>query len=185
MSKYQKDEALLLEYGLYTKFNPVVGPFLHEKIGLSPNMITVLSIITGLLSVYSLHTSHYTRSAVLLMVSQTFDGVDGYVARKYNMQSKFGDRLDHYSDYVVHSLIVFLILKKLFKKSKFLTGIIFTCTLFITIMLKKRHNCVMKTQKECKDPTKRHLILKNTRMLSYYEIVLCLSILIFSFNYYK
>lgn len=185
MSKYQKDEALPLEYGLYTKFNPIVGPFFHEKLGLSPNMITVLSIIAGLASAYSLYTNHYTPSAILLMVSQTLDGVDGYVARKYNMQSKFGDRLDHYSDYVVHSLIIFLIFKKLIKKSKFLTGIIFTCMLFITIMLKKRHDCIMKTQKECKDPTKRHLVLKNTRMLSYYEIVLGLSILIFSFNYYK
>lgn len=185
MSKYKKGEALPLEYGLYNTFNPIAGPFLHEKLGLTPNMITLLSILSGLTSAYNLYKGRFTSSAILLVLAQTLDGIDGYVARKYNMTSKFGDRLDHYSDIIVFSLIFCLILKRLWKKSKYFTYLFIVTSSLLTILLKKRHDCVMRDAKECKNENERTLILKHTKILSYFEIVCMIALLIFSFRYYK
>ena len=63
----------------------------------TPNIITSLSLITGLLASYYLLKKSYL-SIVFLLISYFLDYSDGYFARKHNMVTEFGDFFDHGSD---------------------------------------------------------------------------------------
>ena len=56
-------------------------------------------------------------ASVLYILSYFCDCLDGYVARKYNMVSKFGDMYDHISDvvsFVLYNIVLYLINSRLF-----------------------------------------------------------------------
>lgn len=72
----------------------------------TPNDITTLSLITGLLSVYFLARGRVWAFVVLFFLSYFFDCLDGHFARKYNMVTKFGDMYDHIKDVVVSGLVL-------------------------------------------------------------------------------
>jgi len=86
-------------------FNP-----LFYKVGFSPNGITSLSLIFGILSCYFYYIKSYLLSSVTIFISYYFDIMDGNFARQYNMQTKFGDYYDHIKDVMVMSTISILIL---------------------------------------------------------------------------
>jgi len=69
------------------------------QINFTPNILTFLSLTTGLLSSYYLKKKNYV-SILLLFISYFLDYSDGYFARKHNMVSEFGDFFDHISDVV-------------------------------------------------------------------------------------
>jgi phosphatidylglycerophosphate synthase len=71
---------------------------MYFNIGFTPNMITTLSILFGLLSAQQILQRHYGAAALCILISYYFDCVDGKLARKYNMVSKFGDMYDHVGD---------------------------------------------------------------------------------------
>ena len=78
------------------------------KFGITPNMITTLSLITSLLGIWLFYKQKLLLLAVfLLYIGYMFDCMDGYVARKYKMTSKFGDYYDHISD--IFKYIAFLL----------------------------------------------------------------------------
>lgn len=74
-----------------------VAPTFH-KWGFSPNMITTLGNIATLFSAYALYNQLYVVASFFFIVSYMFDCLDGFVARTYNLVSKFGDFYDHISD---------------------------------------------------------------------------------------
>ena len=76
------------------------------QVNLTPNIITFLSLITGLLSSYYLQKGNYI-SILLLFISYFLDYSDGYFARKHNMVSEFGDFFDHISDVVKSAAIIY------------------------------------------------------------------------------
>jgi len=71
---------------------------LYYKLGFNPNMVTTLSILFGFLSAYQIMIEHYFTASILFVISYYFDCVDGKLARKYNMVTKFGDYYDHFGD---------------------------------------------------------------------------------------
>lgn len=75
----------------------------------TPNMLTSLSFIFGLLSCYLVYTWNFVFGAFSYAMSYFFDCADGYVARKYDMVTSFGDMYDHWTDVAVE-LILFYIL---------------------------------------------------------------------------
>ena len=81
-----------------------VSPFFYS-LGFSPNDITTLSLITGLLCIYFLYTKNIILFVVFFILSYFFDCLDGHYARKYNMVTKFGDYYDHIKDALVHVLL--------------------------------------------------------------------------------
>lgn len=113
-----------------TILNPV-----FYKIGFNANGITTLSLIFGLLSCYLYYNKIYGISGIIMIISYYFDVMDGNFARKYNMQSKFGDYYDHIKDFTVLFIIVCLILlnKDLPLYLKISGGIIGLLLLFGTI----------------------------------------------------
>jgi len=80
----------------------------YYKNNFTPNKITTLSLISGLLSGYAFYKDQYMISALLFLLSYYFDCVDGKFARKYNMVTKFGDIYDHISDVTKVGVLVLL-----------------------------------------------------------------------------
>jgi hypothetical protein len=68
------------------------------KLGFTPNMVTTLSIIFGFLAAYQIMQNRLWLAAIFWLISYYLDCVDGKLARKYNMVSKFGDIYDHVGD---------------------------------------------------------------------------------------
>lgn len=95
-----------------------------KKHKFTPNMITSLSLIFGLISNISYLKNKYYISALSLFISYFFDCMDGNYARKYNMQSKFGDYYDHFKDWFIIIILSYLFIKKnksyIFKKYTFI-----------------------------------------------------------------
>ena len=77
-----------------------------RDMGFTPNGITTLSLLTGLLSIYLLYQGKFIEAAICYAISYFFDCMDGYMARKYKMVSKFGDIYDHIKDNIVGGLLV-------------------------------------------------------------------------------
>lgn len=97
------------------------------KLNFTPNNITTLSLIFGLLSVYfilkieksknnNLKFAYKTYAFIFYWLSFLFDCLDGHYARKYKMLSQLGDKYDHYSDLVKHLLLYIVLISKLSKK---------------------------------------------------------------------
>ena len=85
---------------------------LFKAIGLSPNDITSLSLVTGLGSAFSIYKRQYSLAATLYVISYFFDCMAGHYARKYNMTTKFGDIYDHVKDIlVVIAMVVAFLLR--------------------------------------------------------------------------
>lgn len=92
------------------------------KLNFTPNNITTLSLIFGLLSVYFILKIDYMKKSykiyafIFYWLSFLFDCLDGHYARKYKMLSQLGDKYDHYSDLVKHLLLYIVLISKLSKK---------------------------------------------------------------------
>ena len=74
-----------------------VAPF-FKKTNHTPNLITLYSAITAIFSMYSLYNKSFSTFSITWILAYFFDSLDGYFARKYNMVTKLGDKLDHGKD---------------------------------------------------------------------------------------
>ena len=72
---------------------------------ISPNTITTIGILFGLLSAYNISHANFRFAAILFLIAYYLDCVDGKVARKYNKVTLFGDYYDHISDMLKYIVI--------------------------------------------------------------------------------
>lgn len=109
-----------------------ISPSLVEQ-GITPNIVTTFSLISGLISVYSIYKNNYIIGSIFCFISYFFDCLDGYIARKFNMKSKFGYYYDHISDIITIILffIVFFTKKTLNVKFRVYIFIIFVLIYFL------------------------------------------------------
>jgi phosphatidylglycerophosphate synthase len=91
----------------YKKYIDVLNPHFKEA-GITPNMITTISLVFGLLACYLYYKSYYVSAGLSYIVSYFFDTMDGYFARIYDMGSVFGSYYDSISDNVVALLLLIL-----------------------------------------------------------------------------
>lgn len=87
------------------KLKPIGKILLWLK--LTPNILTTLSLLCGLLGIYFLF-ENYLWFCLFALMHLLFDGIDGVVAR-LSTCSQFGDYYDHIAD----SLVTFLALAKI------------------------------------------------------------------------
>ena len=81
---------------------------LLSKTKITPNHVSVFSVLTGLVSAYLFSTGDrplLAIGAVLLQVSLIADYTDGCLARKKGMVTFFGDWLDYNSDLLIGSAV--------------------------------------------------------------------------------
>jgi len=72
----------------------------YRALCMTPNMVTTLALISGLYSAYLIWQRQFGKASVMFGLSYYFDCVDGKLARRYNMTTKYGDVYDHVSDLV-------------------------------------------------------------------------------------
>lgn len=104
-----------------------VASFL-KKFNVTPNQITTVGLIMGLLSFYCITQKMFILAFVLYWITFFLDCLDGHYARKYNMTSTFGDYYDHIRDVLVNTLIIGAIWFHLTKNQKILYVVILTAS---------------------------------------------------------
>lgn len=72
---------------------------------ISPNMMTGLSLLLGLLSVYLILQGSLLWAFLLWVLNRITDGLDGTIARVTNRQSDLGGYLDIMADFLLYTLI--------------------------------------------------------------------------------
>ena len=99
---------------------------------MTPNHLTTLSLIFGLLCIYSFHHQYFIISAILYFISYCYDVLDGNYARKYQMVTKFGDLYDHVKDISVNLLLLYIFYKHMTYKNNTPLLVVTIC---ITVIL--------------------------------------------------
>ncbi len=82
---------------------------LFAKTHITPNVITVISVIVGIFAAMAFYNHKPLTGAVLLFMSGFFDLMDGIVARETEKSSKFGAVFDWLADKFVDGIVLFSI----------------------------------------------------------------------------
>jgi phosphatidylglycerophosphate synthase len=107
--------------------------------GFTPNLVTTISILIGMLSAGAVYYQHFAVGAVLFIVAYYLDCVDGKLARKYHLVTAFGDFYDHFGDVFKFALVAYALYhnnnKKITPSQHLYKTIItvLTCFLFLQI----------------------------------------------------
>jgi len=94
------DELRMNITSLRPKFVKNIEPIalLFVKLGITPNQVSLLSLIFGLLAAFTFFQRYFLLGGLLLVISAILDLVDGSVARKKNAESEFGAVFDWIAD---------------------------------------------------------------------------------------
>jgi len=77
---------------------------------LIPNLLSFLRILFILPIIYSIQNEHYLLAAILFFISSSTDFFDGYLARRYAVESELGAFLDLIADKIlVISILIWLV----------------------------------------------------------------------------
>jgi len=118
---------------IFISMASAVAPLFH-KLCITPNMVTAMSLLTGLAASYFLWYDQKCIAVLLFIISYFFDCLDGYMARKYNMETVFGDYFDHFSDVIKTIILLGVILYKLPKNCKLIYFGLFCILMLLTFM---------------------------------------------------
>ena len=130
---------------------------------LTPNQITLISLIFAVFAGIAFLNQYYVAGAILYQISYIFDIVDGALARVTNQTSKFGAFLDVFTDWLKAPLLIIILL---WDKQFFLITILFL--LFINCCINKYNDMLFFTTK--KSITKSKEISKS-KIGKYFEFM--------------
>ena len=86
------------------------------RLGLTPNMLTMIGVGLNVLVAVVLARGSLVLGGVLLLLSSSFDALDGTLARLTGQQSQFGaffdSTLDRYSEAIVYGGLLYYFLQK-------------------------------------------------------------------------
>jgi phosphatidylglycerophosphate synthase len=102
---------------------------------ITPNTITLIGVINALVSYWFLYNYKIHYFILFFMFAYICDCLDGYLARKYNIESYFGDLFDHITDILQYILLIVILIKKynFLKYNKLIIlSICFIILMFIT-----------------------------------------------------
>ena len=94
---------------MLNKLRPRLQEFMEplaNKIGINPNVITLIGLIISLLAAYAFARENLLAGGLLILLSGFFDVVDGAVARNNNKKTRFGGFLDSTSDRFADAFII-------------------------------------------------------------------------------
>jgi archaetidylinositol phosphate synthase len=155
MSKLPSELDNPVDVQIY-RFIPAMARWAHRNC-LTPNHITTLSMIGGFIAIWGLYTHQPWIFAVGYIIAYVLDSLDGFVARKYNMVTQFGDYYDHVKDAIIH-VILFIGMIHLARqqKSLWLIGVLAVAMYVAMIHLKlmDEYHCKIEREKKmCQSPT--------------------------------
>lgn len=86
---------------IFTKISQKLSPKIYnlplEK-PIDPNAITSLGVIAMIYSIYSLNENKILSCIFFAFIAQYLDNLDGYYAKKYNLDTTIGKYYDHLAD---------------------------------------------------------------------------------------
>ncbi|MCX7739145.1 MAG: CDP-alcohol phosphatidyltransferase family protein [Hydrogenothermaceae bacterium] len=88
------------------------------RVRITPNFLTVFSIVFVVVGSYFVYIEEFLLGGIFILIGNIFDALDGALARKYGLVSKFGAFLDSVVDRYADMIPLFSILL-LFKESFF------------------------------------------------------------------
>lgn len=108
IDKLKKPADGLISRYINRKFSTRIFTPLLLKIyqGITPNQVSLLSFIIGLISSVYFFLGHAITGALLIQMSSILDGCDGEIARLKHMQSSLGDFVDAILDRYADGLIM-------------------------------------------------------------------------------
>ena len=89
--------------GLKDRILSSVAVFIRARF--HPIQITILAFMIGLIGVFALTQQLYLLGFFLWCVNRFFDGLDGTVARLYDLQTDLGGYLDILLDFVIYAAV--------------------------------------------------------------------------------
>lgn len=140
-------------YNIYEPLAIKIGDFLGKK-GIDPNQVSIfragLFIIAGYLLYYlstNLVFSPIISSIIIsaiLFIQWVLDDVDGYIARKFDMKSELGAKLDYWIDIICTVTFIAIIYYLLYQKNIYVALVV----VLAIIILHWVHSKVVKNRKE-------------------------------------
>ena len=109
MSKLHNKYNNPVDIGLSKIYKPFI-PTLRNA-GVTPNMLTTASMMCGFYSAKLIMDKKPKQAALFFGLNYFFDCMDGYMARRYSMESHFGDWYDHLTDWITMGLVFYAIIK--------------------------------------------------------------------------
>lgn len=106
---------------------PIVNFF--SKINISPNVLTISGLLFTTVASYFIYIQNFFVGAFLLTIGALFDALDGHLARRSGLSSKFGAFLDSVVDRI-SDFLPFLSLIFVFKDNNVILFLILTTTAF-------------------------------------------------------
>ena len=97
---------------------------LHD-LNFTPNLITLISLYFGIFSSIAIINHYFFFASFLYLCNYILDCWDGLLARRYNLCTDFGDFFDHFKDYTVGAIILYVINFRLIFSLEI--KLIFTC----------------------------------------------------------
>ena len=70
---------------------------------ISPNTITIFRIFLSFPLILALNYGNYKLAILIIIIGGISDFLDGWVARKYNLKSELGSKLDPLADKIFHT----------------------------------------------------------------------------------
>lgn len=131
---------------IYSKLSINCVDYLDKK-NITPNMITLVSFLFGLLSSLNLYFDYYTLSGICFITNYIIDCIDGPLARYSNKTSKFGDIYDHFTDILTFMLLLYVSYLKNFSVFYFFSISIFSLTTFINTSYSADYGILLYSQK--------------------------------------
>lgn len=101
---------------LFYQWSDDVAPTLHGW-GVTPNMVTVTATFLVMWALYQLWLGNYGQFAVFYLINVFLDSLDGHMARKYKIFSKWGGWLDHIKDIVAFIVLLYIVWVKIWPKN--------------------------------------------------------------------
>ena len=117
---------------LFYEMSDSLSEHLRKIEGMSPNVITTMGMIFGILGLVMLHYNRIAYSIIFLWLYYFSDCLDGLYARKYNMETKFGDYYDHFRDVSIGILYIYFVYKKI--KTKHLKWLFLSVIAVLTLL---------------------------------------------------
>ncbi|MHA2157004.1 MAG: CDP-alcohol phosphatidyltransferase family protein [Candidatus Hodarchaeales archaeon] len=84
-----------------------ISDLFHLKFNMSPNQVSILGFLIGLVSVALIFFTHWQLGLIIMCISLFLDGVDGNIARVYGLESKTGEHLEIIFDRSLEALLFF------------------------------------------------------------------------------
>jgi phosphatidylglycerophosphate synthase len=131
------------------QYEKKLKPFSHILIlwGISPNLITTVSILFGLFVAYFIITEKFIIAGVFLMLTGLAALLDGTVAREGQMVTKFGKFYNSLADVVIDSIIMLSIIVYYYYVAENFPIIFASFLLFIAIFITNHISMLMQILK--------------------------------------